>query len=208
MQPCSGPSENPGARVASPGAPPRPPAAAEVPRRPAGAQLDAALLLRRAQAADSVVDLIGGTPLVRLANLEPPGVELWAKCEFTNPAGSVKDRAALRIVREALATGALPAGFAQSDADALCVSIKKWAEHWRCPMVGGDLASMPEPLRPGMWSTNFANRDSASTRARTTYTRRKARFRLLRVMARAFLEFRPGPKGAAWDDIRQKVRQR
>lgn len=44
----------------------------------------------------------------------------------------------------ALATGALPPGFPQGDADALCASIKKWAEHWRCPMVGGDLASLPD----------------------------------------------------------------
>ena len=83
------------------------PAAAGGPRRPAGAQLDAALLVRRAQAADSVVDLIGGTPLVRLYNLEPPGVEMWAKCEFCNPGGSVKDRPALQMVRDALADGRL-----------------------------------------------------------------------------------------------------
>ena len=76
-------------------------------RRPAGAQLDAALLVRRAQVADSVVDLIGGTPLVRLTNLEPPGVELWAKCEFCNPGGSVKDRPALQMIRDAIADGRL-----------------------------------------------------------------------------------------------------
>ncbi|MCA9687448.1 MAG: pyridoxal-phosphate dependent enzyme, partial [Myxococcales bacterium] len=35
------------------------------------------------------------------------GVELWAKCEFTNPAGSVKDRPALRIISDALARGDL-----------------------------------------------------------------------------------------------------
>lgn len=48
----------------------------------------------------------------------------------------------------ALATGALPSGFPQGDADALCASIKKWAEHWRCPMVGGDLASLPDAGGP------------------------------------------------------------
>ena len=77
------------------------------PRRPAGAQLDAALLIRRAQVGDSVVDLIGGTPLVRLTNLEPPGVEIWAKCEFCNPGGSVKDRPALQMIRDAIADGRL-----------------------------------------------------------------------------------------------------
>jgi S-sulfo-L-cysteine synthase (O-acetyl-L-serine-dependent) len=58
---------------------------------------------------DSVVDLVGGTPLVRLRALEKglPGVELWGKCEFKNPGGSVKDRPALQMVRDAIAAGAL-----------------------------------------------------------------------------------------------------
>jgi cysteine synthase B len=56
----------------------------------------------------SVVDLVGGTPLIRLARLEPrPGIELWAKAEFMNPGGSVKDRPALQIVRDAIADGRL-----------------------------------------------------------------------------------------------------
>ncbi len=61
---------------------------------------------------DSVVELVGGTPLVRLRRIERacPGVQLWAKCEFTNPGGSVKDRAALRIIQDALARGDLRPG--------------------------------------------------------------------------------------------------
>lgn len=56
----------------------------------------------------SVAELIGGTPLIRLRRLEPrPGIELYAKAEFCNPGGSVKDRAALQIIREGLASGAL-----------------------------------------------------------------------------------------------------
>jgi len=58
-------------------------------------------------ACDSVLDLIGGTPLVRLAHLELPGIELWAKCEFCNPGGSVKDRPALQMIRDAVADGRL-----------------------------------------------------------------------------------------------------
>lgn len=63
----------------------------------------------RARVADCVVDLIGRTPLVRLSSFErdAPGVELWAKCEFMNPGGSVKDRAAIQMVRDALAAGRL-----------------------------------------------------------------------------------------------------
>ncbi len=57
-------------------------------------------------------DAIGATPLLRLAKLEAGlgGGELWAKCEWHNPGGSVKDRAALGIVRAAFAQGALGAG--------------------------------------------------------------------------------------------------
>jgi cysteine synthase B len=56
----------------------------------------------------SIVELIGGTPLIRLARLEPrAGVEIWAKAEFCNPGGSVKDRAALQMVQDGIASGAL-----------------------------------------------------------------------------------------------------
>jgi S-sulfo-L-cysteine synthase (O-acetyl-L-serine-dependent) len=79
------------------------------PHPPAAVELHEALALRRArlQTCDSVLDLIGGTPLVRLRNLEPPGVELWAKCEFANPGGSVKDRPALQMLRDAIEGGRL-----------------------------------------------------------------------------------------------------
>ena len=64
--------------------------------------------LVRAQALGSIVDLIGGTPLVRLRKLEPrAGVEIWAKAEFCNPGGSVKDRAALQMVKDGVASGRL-----------------------------------------------------------------------------------------------------
>ena len=62
----------------------------------------------RNESAESIVDLIGGTPLIRLGKLEPrPGIEIWAKAEFCNPGGSVKDRAALQMVRDGVASGAL-----------------------------------------------------------------------------------------------------
>src|SRR4029077_7422740 len=57
----------------------------------------------------SVLDLIGRTPLVRLQRFEreTPGVELWAKAEWQNPGGSVKDRAAARMILDGEASGAL-----------------------------------------------------------------------------------------------------
>jgi cysteine synthase B len=57
---------------------------------------------------DSVIDSIGGTPLVGLPNLSPsPDVRLWAKLEDRNPTGSVKDRAALAMLVQAEKDGLL-----------------------------------------------------------------------------------------------------
>jgi S-sulfo-L-cysteine synthase (O-acetyl-L-serine-dependent) len=57
----------------------------------------------------SVLDMIGRTPLVRLHQFEreTPGVELYAKAEWQNPGGSVKDRAAARMILEGEASGRL-----------------------------------------------------------------------------------------------------
>ena len=57
----------------------------------------------------TVLDMIGRTPLVRLLRFEAetPGVELYAKAEWQNPGGSVKDRAAARMILDGEATGAL-----------------------------------------------------------------------------------------------------
>ena len=66
-----------------------------------------------AAATDSIADLIGNTPLVRLRRFErevPAGVELYAKAEWKNPGGSVKDRAALRMILEGERTGKLQEG--------------------------------------------------------------------------------------------------
>jgi len=59
----------------------------------------------------SSLDLIGNTPLVLLKGpSEAAGCEIWGKCEFTNPGASVKDRAALWIVRDAENKGLLKPG--------------------------------------------------------------------------------------------------
>jgi S-sulfo-L-cysteine synthase (O-acetyl-L-serine-dependent) len=57
---------------------------------------------------ESILDAIGHTPLLRLrlAGI-PPGVEVWGKCEWFNPGGSVKDRTALSLVTEGERSGAL-----------------------------------------------------------------------------------------------------
>lgn len=59
----------------------------------------------------STLELIGNTPLVLLKGpSEEAGCEIWGKCEFANPGASVKDRAALFIVRDAEARGELKPG--------------------------------------------------------------------------------------------------
>ena len=68
--------------------------------------------MRRDRVCGSVCDAVGRTPLVRLSRLDAPtpGVEIWAKLEFMNPGGSVKDRAALQMLLDAEAAGALRPG--------------------------------------------------------------------------------------------------
>ena len=59
----------------------------------------------------SVLEAIGNTPLIRLRGAsEATGCEILGKAEFMNPGGSVKDRAALGIVRDAEARGQLKPG--------------------------------------------------------------------------------------------------
>ena len=59
----------------------------------------------------NTLDLIGNTPLVLLEGPSAAaGCEIWGKCEFANPGASVKDRAALYIVRDAEARGTLRPG--------------------------------------------------------------------------------------------------
>ena len=61
--------------------------------------------------ANDIVGLVGHTPLVRLHGpSERTGCEIFGKCEFMNPGGSVKDRAALFILRDAERSGRLRPG--------------------------------------------------------------------------------------------------
>ena len=65
--------------------------------------------LVRARKLRGVIEGVGQTPLLRLRNVakEAPSVEVWAKLEFANPGGSVKDRAASRMMTRAIADGRL-----------------------------------------------------------------------------------------------------
>ncbi len=59
---------------------------------------------------DSILDLVGGTPLVRLPRLDDTGAELLAKLESANPMSSVKDRIGLAMIEAAERDGRLAPG--------------------------------------------------------------------------------------------------
>jgi cystathionine beta-synthase len=61
---------------------------------------------------DTVLSVIGNTPLVRLNKICPPHIKcnIWAKCEFFNAGGSVKDRIGLRMIDDAEKSGRIKPG--------------------------------------------------------------------------------------------------
>jgi cysteine synthase len=59
---------------------------------------------------DSILGTIGKTPVVRIQRLAPKHVTMYVKCEFFNPAASVKDRLAIGIIEDAERRGALKPG--------------------------------------------------------------------------------------------------
>lgn len=66
------------------------------------------LVCQKPMYSDSILDLIGHTPLLRLHKMSD--CPIFAKCEFLNPGGSIKDRIALQMIECAEATGQLKAG--------------------------------------------------------------------------------------------------
>ena len=60
----------------------------------------------------SILDAVGGTPIVKLNRVVPADVqaEIYVKCEFMNPAGSMKDRIAINMIRAAEEEGRLKPG--------------------------------------------------------------------------------------------------
>jgi cysteine synthase A len=62
-------------------------------------------------ASESILELIGKTPLLHLKNLQQPGMaNIYAKLEYLNPGGSIKDRAALGLILDAEERGLLTPG--------------------------------------------------------------------------------------------------
>jgi cysteine synthase A len=70
-----------------------------------------AILATRPQVTDDITQLVGDTPILKLTRLTPPGSgDVYAKLEYLNPGGSVKDRAAIGIIRKAEEEGRLQPG--------------------------------------------------------------------------------------------------
>jgi S-sulfo-L-cysteine synthase (O-acetyl-L-serine-dependent) len=85
--------------------------------------------------AASLARLVGATPLVRLRRVgaELPGIRLYAKCEFMNPGGSVKDRAALRMIEIAVGDGRFGPGRTLVDSTSGNTGV---AYAWICAALG------------------------------------------------------------------------
>lgn len=62
------------------------------------------------RAYESILEMVGHTPLVRLRTAIAPAVRAYVKLEFQNPTGSVKDRMALHVIRKALTEGRIRRG--------------------------------------------------------------------------------------------------
>lgn len=58
----------------------------------------------------NILETVGNTPVVKIGNLAPPGVNLYVKIEAFNPLGSVKDRLALGVIEDAEKSGELKPG--------------------------------------------------------------------------------------------------
>src|SRR5689334_17278299 len=100
---------------------------------------------QRGICAESVLELIGRTPLVRLARMETaPSARVWGKAEFLNPAGSVKDRPALSMIQAAESSGKLETGAtlieATSGNTGISLAMISAVRGYRCVLV------MPEDM--------------------------------------------------------------
>src|SRR5215472_12917772 len=67
--------------------------------------------MSRLRVADDITQLVGETPMLQFTRLVPPGsADVFAKLEYLNPGGSVKDRAAIGIIKRAEEEGKLQPG--------------------------------------------------------------------------------------------------
>ncbi len=102
--------------------------------------------------ADGVLGRVGDTPLVELRHLSPnPRVRIFAKLEGCNPSGSIKDRIALGLVREAERRGDLRPGMTLVEAStgntAIALAMVARQRGYRIKVM------LPEGVPPSIWDT-------------------------------------------------------
>src|SRR5258707_12863058 len=75
--------------------------------------------MTRLRVAENITELVGQTPLLRFRRIVPAGAaDVFAKLEYLNPGGSVKDRAAIGMIRRAEEQGRLKPGATNVEATA------------------------------------------------------------------------------------------
>jgi [CysO sulfur-carrier protein]-thiocarboxylate-dependent cysteine synthase len=115
---------------------------------------------------DSLLDSVGGTPLVGLPRLSPsPDVRLWAKLEDRNPTGSIKDRAALTMVEQAEKDGLLRPGCTilepTSGNTGISLAMAARLKGYRIVCVMPENTSIERKQLLGMWGAEIISSPAA-----------------------------------------------
>jgi cysteine synthase B len=115
---------------------------------------------------DSLLDSVGGTPLVGLPRLSPsPDVRLWAKLEDRNPTGSIKDRAALAMVEQAEKDGLLRPGCTilepTSGNTGISLAMAAKLKGYRVVCVMPENTSVERRQLLGMWGAEIVSSPAA-----------------------------------------------
>ena len=115
---------------------------------------------------DNLLDSVGGTPLVGLPRLSPSvDVRLWAKLEDRNPTGSIKDRAALRMVEQAEKDGLLRPGCTilepTSGNTGISLAMAAKLKGYRIVCVMPENTSVERKQLLGMWGAEIVSSPAA-----------------------------------------------
>ncbi|QIK65699.1 cysteine synthase [Nocardioides sp. HDW12B] len=115
---------------------------------------------------DNLLDSVGGTPLIGLPRLSPsPEVRLWAKLEDRNPTGSIKDRAALKMVEQAEKDGLLTPGCTilepTSGNTGISLAMAAKLKGYRIVCVMPENTSIERKQLLGMWGAEIISSPAA-----------------------------------------------
>ena len=115
---------------------------------------------------DNLLDSVGGTPLIGLPRLSPsPDVRLWAKLEDRNPTGSIKDRAALKMVEQAEKDGLLTPGCTilepTSGNTGISLAMAAKLKGYRIVCVMPENTSIERKQLLGMWGAEIISSPAA-----------------------------------------------